>query len=62
MEKKMQYRMEVDGLRAMAVLSVIFYHANLKLFGSCFVGIDAFFMICVYLIGGIIPMDQIASP
>lgn len=62
MEKKMQYRMEVDGLRAMAVLSLIFYHANLKLFASCFVGFNAFFMICGYLISGIIPMDQIASP
>lgn len=57
----MQYRREVDGLRAVAVLCVILYHANFKLFGGGFVGVDVFFVISGYLITGIILMDQEAG-
>lgn len=57
----MQYRREVDGLRAVAVLSVILYHANFKLFGGGFVGVDVFFVISGYLITGLILMDQEAG-
>lgn len=57
----MQYRREVDGLRAVACLSVILYHANFKLFGGGFVGVDVFFVISGYLITGIILVDQEAG-
>jgi peptidoglycan/LPS O-acetylase OafA/YrhL len=50
----MDYRREVDGLRAIAVLPVIFFHAGLQLFSGGFVGVDVFFVISGYLITSII--------
>lgn len=46
----MRYRAEIDGLRAIAVVPVIFYHAGFKLFSGGFVGVDIFFVISGYLI------------
>lgn len=46
----MKYRAEIDGLRAVAVLPVIFFHAGFQLFGGGFVGVDIFFVISGYLI------------
>ena len=50
----MKYRAEIDGLRALAVLPVIFFHAGFEFFGGGFVGVDVFFVIGGYLITGII--------
>jgi len=50
----MNYRPEVDGLRALAVLPVIFFHAGFELFSGGFVGVDVFFVISGYLITTII--------
>jgi peptidoglycan/LPS O-acetylase OafA/YrhL len=46
----MRYRPEIDGLRAIAVTAVIFYHADVPGFGGGFVGVDVFFVISGYLI------------
>jgi len=46
----MKYRKEVDGLRAVAVLPVILFHAGLGIFAGGFLGVDVFFVISGYLI------------
>ena len=46
----MKYPAEIDGLRALAVVSVILFHAGFELFNGGFVGVDAFFVISGYLI------------
>ncbi len=50
----MKYRPEVDGLRAVAVVPVILFHADFHWFRGGFVGVDVFFVISGYLIGSII--------
>jgi peptidoglycan/LPS O-acetylase OafA/YrhL len=50
----MIYRPEIDGLRALAVMPVIFFHAGVNLFSGGFIGVDIFFVISGYLIAGII--------
>jgi peptidoglycan/LPS O-acetylase OafA/YrhL len=50
----MRYRPDIDGMRAIAVSSVVFFHAGLFPFRSGFVGVDIFFVISGYLIGGIV--------
>jgi len=46
----MKYRPEIDGLRALAVLPVIFCHAGFSVFSGGYVGVDVFFVISGYLI------------
>lgn len=53
----MQYRAEIDGLRALAVIPVIFFHAGFELFSGGFVGVDVFFVISGYLITTILIED-----
>ena len=53
----MIYRKEIDGLRALAVLPVILYHAGLGIFNGGFVGVDIFFVISGYLITTILIND-----
>jgi len=46
----MKYRKEIDGLRAIAVIPVILFHAGFEIFSGGFVGVDVFFVISGYLI------------
>ena len=50
----MKYRAEIDGLRALAVIPVILFHAGFSMFGGGFLGVDVFFVISGYLITTII--------
>lgn len=53
----MEYRKEIDGLRAVAVLPVIFFHAGFSLFSGGYIGVDVFFVISGYLITLILTKD-----
>ena len=53
----MKYRPEIDGLRALAVLAVIMFHAEFKWFSGGFIGVDVFFVISGYLITTILIND-----
>jgi len=52
-----KYRSEIDGLRALAVIPVILFHAKFNLFSGGFIGVDIFFVISGYLITSIIQQE-----
>ena len=54
----MKYRAEIDGLRALAVLPVILFHAGFEWFSGGFVGVDIFFVLSGYLITTIIVSEM----
>ena len=56
-ETSVKYRSEIDGLRALAVIPVILFHAGFTSFRGGFVGVDVFFVISGYLITSLILED-----
>lgn len=51
---RISFRHDINGLRAVAVLAVVFYHADLEIFKGGWLGVDIFFVISGYLISNII--------
>ena len=51
------YRPEIDGLRAVAIVPVVLFHAGVPGFGGAFIGVDVFFVISGYLITAILARD-----
>jgi peptidoglycan/LPS O-acetylase OafA/YrhL len=56
----LSYRPEVDGLRAIAIAIVVFYHARIRGFEGGYIGVDVFFVISGYLISQL--LDASAEP
>jgi len=56
------YRADVDGLRALAVLAVIFYHAGVPGFHGGYVGVDVFFVISGFLITKLLVSPRDTTP
>ncbi len=48
------FRPDIEGLRAVAILAVVLYHAGVPGFGGGFVGVDLFFVLSGYLITGLL--------
>jgi peptidoglycan/LPS O-acetylase OafA/YrhL len=57
----MKYQPAVDGLRAIAVILVLLFHAELPLFSGGYVGVDVFFVISGYLITNLICREHISG-
>ena len=56
-----EYRADIDGLRAIAILPVVFFHAGFGFAQGGFVGVDVFFVISGYLITSLIHREMVAG-
>lgn len=57
MVNKIGYRLDIDGLRAIAILSVLIFHLNPNYLSGGFVGVDIFFVISGFLITSLIKKE-----
>ena len=55
-----KFRKDINFLRSASVLSVLFYHADFRIFNNGYLGVDVFFVISGYLIGSII-LDKLSK-
>ncbi len=58
MNNSQSYRADIDGLRAVAVLAVLFYHLGFEGVGGGLVGVDVFYVISGFLITGMALGDR----
>src|SRR6201986_1944512 len=58
-QTELHYRPAVDGLRAVAILCVVFYHYGFAPFSGGFIGVDVFFVISGFLITGLIHREMV---
>jgi len=56
-----KYRPDIDGLRAIAIISVVFFHAGFPGFSGGFVGVDVFFVISGFLITSLLFNEAVAT-
>lgn len=56
---RIKFREDINGLRAISVLAVVFYHIEIELFKGGWLGVDIFFVISGYLISNIIISELI---
>ena len=61
MQYSFVYRDEIDGIRAVAVLSVILFHSGFSFCSGGYVGVDMFFVVSGYLITSLLIVDQCNS-
>jgi len=54
----LKYRADIDGLRSLAIIPVVLFHAGFSSFSGGYVGVDVFFVISGYLITSIILREQ----
>ncbi|MFD0916461.1 acyltransferase family protein [Pseudahrensia aquimaris] len=57
----MNYRADIDGLRAVAIVPVVLFHAGYGAFSGGYVGVDVFFVISGYLITGLLLSEMRAG-
>ena len=58
MSPRADYRPDIDGLRAIAVLGVVVYHVVPRSLPGGYIGVDIFFVISGFLISGIILRER----
>src|SRR5690606_24346394 len=52
-----KYRADIDGLRSIAIITVLFFHAKFTGFSGGFIGVDVFFVISGYLITSLLTRE-----